>query len=65
MVPDVPGMFMSFQIGKRKFFVDPSLFPDPQHYVKIMGYDKPIDFKLELTETNVKEDKNVKKHSSK
>lgn len=56
-VPDVPGMFTSLivkQKGSGKqipLFIDPRLFGDHvQHYVKIMGYDKPIDFKLNLTE---------------
>jgi len=42
-------MFTSFLVNKRPLFVDPALFDDPEHYVKIMGYDKPIDFKLDLT----------------
>lgn len=50
-VPDVPGMFTSFEVGKKSLFLEPSLFEDPEHYVNIMGYDKPIDFKLNLTET--------------
>lgn len=45
-VPDVPGMFTSFQIKGIPLFVDPRLFDEPEHYAKIMGYDKPIDFKL-------------------
>ncbi|KAH8375207.1 hypothetical protein KR200_006694 [Drosophila serrata] len=48
-VPEVPGMFTSFLVGKRPLFIDPALFDDPEHYVRIMGYDKPIDFKLDLT----------------
>ncbi|XP_023291617.2 transmembrane protein 70 homolog, mitochondrial [Lucilia cuprina] len=51
-IPEVPGMFTSFNVGKRSLFVDPALFEDPEHYVKIMGYDKPIDFKLDLKETD-------------
>lgn len=47
MVPEVPGMFTTFMVGKKSLFVDPKLFPDPTHYIKIMGYDKPIDFKFE------------------
>jgi transmembrane protein 70, mitochondrial len=43
-------MFTSFLIGKQAFFLDPKLFPDTDHYIKIMGYDKPIDFKLQLSE---------------
>lgn len=57
IVPEVPGMFTSFLVkpkGSNKnpaaLFVDPKLFDDPTHYVKIMGYDKPMDFKLNLTE---------------
>jgi transmembrane protein 70 len=46
VVPDVPGMFTSFQIKGIPLFVDPQLFDKPEHYAKIMGYDKPIDFKL-------------------
>ncbi|KAH8257438.1 hypothetical protein KR038_009792 [Drosophila bunnanda] len=48
-VPEVPGMFTSFMVGKRPLFIDPALFDDPEHYVRIMGYDKPIDFKLDLS----------------
>ena len=49
-IPEVPGMFTSFNVGNRSLFVDPALFDDPEHYVRIMGYDKPIDFKLDLKE---------------
>lgn len=45
-------MFTSFSVGNRSLFVDPALFDDPEHYVRIMGYDKPIDFKLDLKETS-------------
>ncbi|XP_037891852.1 transmembrane protein 70 homolog, mitochondrial [Glossina fuscipes] len=47
-VPEVPGMFTSFFVGKKALFVDPSMFDNPEHYVRIMGYDKPVDFKLDL-----------------
>ena len=57
IVPEIPGMFTSFLVkpkGSTKkpvaLFVEPKSFEDPTHYVKLMGYDKPIDFKLELTE---------------
>lgn len=55
-VPEIPGMFTSFLVtpkGSKKpvaLFVEPKLFEDPTHYVKIMGYDKPIDFKMNFTE---------------
>lgn len=62
-VPDVPGMFTSFLVKDKSskksipLFVDPRLFADPTHYVKIMGYDKPIDFKLNHPEANKSEKK--------
>ncbi|KAJ9594724.1 hypothetical protein L9F63_013998 [Diploptera punctata] len=46
VVPDIPGMFTSFQVKGLPLFVDPRLFGEPMHYAKLMGYDKPIDFKL-------------------
>ncbi|ALC43473.1 CG7506 [Drosophila busckii] len=49
-VPEVPGMFTSFVVNKRPLFVDPALFEDPEHYVRLMGYDKPIDFKLNIND---------------
>lgn len=39
-------MFTSFVVHKRPLFIEPTLFEDPEHYVRIMGLDKPIDFKL-------------------
>lgn len=57
-MPEVPGMFTSFFVkpkeSEKKYalFVDPRLFDDTSHYIKLMGYDKPIDFKLNLTEEN-------------
>jgi transmembrane protein 70 len=63
IVPDVPGMFTSFLVKDKSskksipLFVEPRFFNDPSHYVKIMGYDKPMDFKLNLTESNESEKK--------
>ncbi|XP_055913989.1 transmembrane protein 70 homolog, mitochondrial [Eupeodes corollae] len=53
-VPDVPGMFTSFKVKNKPLFIEPTLFDNTDHYVKIMGYDKPIDFKLNVQpeETN-------------
>lgn len=65
VVPDVTGAFTSFHVKDRTtkktvpLFVEPRLFEDPSHYVKIMGYDKPIDFKFELSHEG--EDKAEKK----
>nr|CAD7407083.1 unnamed protein product [Timema poppensis] len=52
-VPDVPGIFTTFKVNGLPLFVDPSLFKEPAHYARIMGYDKPLDYKL----TKVTEDK--------
>lgn len=50
-VPDVAGMFTTFKVhNKIPLFVDVGLFTDPSHYVKMMGFDKPIDFKFDLAE---------------
>lgn len=57
VVPEVPGMFTTFMVGKKSLFVDPKLFPDPTHYIKIMGYDKPIDFKFEEARQSADEGK--------
>ncbi|XP_058835150.1 transmembrane protein 70 homolog, mitochondrial [Topomyia yanbarensis] len=56
VVPEIPGMFTTFMVGKKSLFVDPTLFPDPTHYIKIMGYDKPIDFKFEEARQSSEQD---------
>lgn len=64
-VPEIPGMFTSFLVKPKSgsgkpiaLFVDPKLFDDPSHYVKIMGFDKPIDFKFEELRRNAENDEN-------
>lgn len=49
-VPDVTGMFTTFKVNDKALFVDVSQFTDPNHYAKMMGYDKPIDFKFDLAQ---------------
>ena len=44
-VPSIPGMFTTFRAKNVPLFVDADQFEDPKHYGKIMGYDKPIDFR--------------------
>uniref|UniRef100_A0A1Q3F3X7 Putative transmembrane protein 70 log mitochondrial n=1 Tax=Culex tarsalis TaxID=7177 RepID=A0A1Q3F3X7_CULTA len=60
VVPEVPGVFTTFMVGKKSLFVDPKLFPDPTHYIKIMGYDKPIDFKFEEARQGTEQDQGKK-----
>lgn len=45
-VPEIPGMFTTFHVRGKHLFVDPKQFEQPDHYAKLMGYDKPMDFKL-------------------
>lgn len=46
VVPDVTGMFTNCIIKGTPLFLEQEFFHDPTHYIRIMGYDKPIDFKL-------------------
>ncbi|XP_077293780.1 transmembrane protein 70 homolog, mitochondrial [Arctopsyche grandis] len=46
IVPDVPGLFTTFLAHKIPMFVDPNGFKNTDHFIKIMGFDKPIDFNL-------------------
>lgn len=39
-------MFTSIIVKDTPLFLDPKMFSNPDHYIKIMGYDKPMDFKL-------------------
>jgi transmembrane protein 70 len=46
-------MFSSFEVNNgMALFVDPRLFSHPEHYGFIMGYDKPLDFKIEEQDKN-------------
>lgn len=51
-VPEIPGMFSSFNVKGKSLFVEAKHFTDPTYYVKLMGYDKPMDFKLGNNEDN-------------
>ncbi|XP_011879215.1 PREDICTED: transmembrane protein 70 homolog, mitochondrial [Vollenhovia emeryi] len=45
-VPDVAGIFTNCSIKNMPFLLDKKFFHDNDHYIRVMGYDKPIDFKL-------------------
>ncbi|XP_063702532.1 transmembrane protein 70 homolog, mitochondrial [Culicoides brevitarsis] len=60
VVPEIPGMFTSIVVKGTPLFLDPHGFENTDHYVKIMGYDKPIDFKLSLQEDEKPEEKSKK-----
>ena len=43
-VPSVTGMFTTFYADKMGLLVNPDLFPLPQDYNHLMGYDQPFNF---------------------
>lgn len=45
-VPDIPGMFTTLNAKGHPLFIEARHFSEPVHYAKMMGYDKPMDFKL-------------------
>ncbi|XP_011172646.1 transmembrane protein 70 homolog, mitochondrial [Solenopsis invicta] len=62
VVPDVTGMFTNCVIKNIPLFLEQSFFYDSSHYIRIMGYDKPVDFKLnnnpnQTVTTDCKKDK--------
>ncbi|XP_014866877.1 PREDICTED: transmembrane protein 70, mitochondrial, partial [Poecilia mexicana] len=46
-IPAVSKMFANFYAGQMGLFVNPDLFPIPQDYNHLMGYDKPFSFTKE------------------
>ncbi|XP_077272499.1 transmembrane protein 70 homolog, mitochondrial [Temnothorax americanus] len=67
IVPEVTGMFTNCVIKNIPLFLEQKFFHDSSHYIRIMGYDKPVDFKLNnglnrtvTVDVNYKEDENKK-----
>ncbi|XP_054004167.1 transmembrane protein 70 homolog, mitochondrial [Hylaeus anthracinus] len=58
-VPDVCGMFTTCFIKGNPLFFNEANFKDASHYYNIMGFYKPIDFKLD-TNVNVNKIKTLK-----
>ncbi|XP_059045388.1 transmembrane protein 70 homolog, mitochondrial [Achroia grisella] len=56
-VPDVPGMFTTMNAKGKPLFIEARHFNNPLHYAKIMGYDKPMDFKLGNVDESDSKDK--------
>ncbi|XP_026317522.1 transmembrane protein 70 homolog, mitochondrial [Hyposmocoma kahamanoa] len=46
VVPDIPGMFTTLLAKNKPLFIEARHFTNPKYYAKMMGYDKPMDFKL-------------------
>ncbi|XP_061198871.1 transmembrane protein 70, mitochondrial [Neopsephotus bourkii] len=46
-IPDITKMFTTFYAKTKSMLVNPALFPDPQDFNRLMGYDKSFYFNLE------------------
>ncbi|KFQ17316.1 hypothetical protein N331_00101, partial [Merops nubicus] len=46
-IPDITKMFTTFYAKTKSMLVNPTLFPNPQDYNHLMGYDKHSYFYLE------------------
>ncbi len=48
LVPEILGIFTTYTVGAKKkpLFVDPNFVIDFNTYKMMLGYDKPIDFKI-------------------
>ncbi|NXH13663.1 TMM70 protein, partial [Bucco capensis] len=49
-IPDITRMFTTFYAKTQSMLVNPTLFPNPQDYHHLMGYDKSLYFNLEEKE---------------
>uniref|UniRef100_A0A8C3M035 Transmembrane protein 70 n=1 Tax=Chrysolophus pictus TaxID=9089 RepID=A0A8C3M035_CHRPC len=49
-IPDITKMFTTFYAKTKSMLVNPTLFPDPQDYNRLMGYDKAFCFNFEEEE---------------
>uniref|UniRef100_A0A8C8ZKY6 Transmembrane protein 70 n=1 Tax=Prolemur simus TaxID=1328070 RepID=A0A8C8ZKY6_PROSS len=58
-IPDSTHVFTTFFAKTKSLLVNPTLFPDPEDYIHLMGYDKPFTLDMEETSENkqVKEEK--------
>ncbi|NWS39508.1 TMM70 protein, partial [Probosciger aterrimus] len=45
-IPDITKMFTTFYAKTKSMLVNPTLFPDPQDFNHLMGYDKSFYFNL-------------------
>uniref|UniRef100_A0A8C3KL34 Transmembrane protein 70 n=1 Tax=Calidris pygmaea TaxID=425635 RepID=A0A8C3KL34_9CHAR len=46
-IPDITKMFTTFYAKTKSMLVNPTLFPNPQDYNHLMGYDKSLYFNFE------------------
>lgn len=45
-IPNMPGIFTTIRVNKIPLFVDPNLFTDRRYFIKLMGYDEPMEWEL-------------------
>ncbi len=45
-IPDIDGPLTSFKIRGQPMFADPNYFSNLNGYEKLLGYDKPMDFRF-------------------
>ncbi|XP_008847119.1 transmembrane protein 70, mitochondrial [Nannospalax galili] len=48
-IPDSTHLFTTFYANTKSLLVNPVLFPDPEDFNHLMGYDKPFTFDVEET----------------
>ncbi|KAA0202242.1 hypothetical protein HAZT_HAZT007138 [Hyalella azteca] len=46
-IPEIPSMFTTFLVKNKPLFVDVDTFKDIEHYGRIMGYDKPLNLRVD------------------
>ncbi|EFB18395.1 hypothetical protein PANDA_021280, partial [Ailuropoda melanoleuca] len=46
-IPDSTHVFTTFYAKTKSLLVNPGLFPNPEDYNHLMGYDKPFTFDME------------------
>merc|ERR1712142_711167 len=54
-IPNIPGMFTTFQVNGNSLFVDADSFQSAKHYGKLMGYDKPLDIRFKYERDEVED----------
>lgn len=50
------SMFSNLEVKGRPLLIDPSCFSDREAYIKLMGYDKPMDLNLKADQSEKKQE---------
>jgi len=54
--PNMPGIFTTIRVNNKiPLFVDPNLFTDRSHFIKLMGYDAPMEWEMNPDENDKKD----------